>query len=172
MRGLTRTLKGVDAVSLAAGKAAAFLAVPMVAALVYEVLARYVFGRPTIWSYETTYMIYGSHYLLGAAFTLYYKGHIRIDVIYHLFPQRARAAVDVLGYLIVFFPVTFLLSYSGFHYAWESFSTKEVSQYTPWAPYLWPYKTVIFLGFALLLIQGLAEFTRSVATLVRGVPHD
>jgi TRAP-type mannitol/chloroaromatic compound transport system permease small subunit len=168
MRGFPGALRVIDAVSLTAGKAAAFLAVPMVAALVYEVVARYVFGKPTIWSYETTYMLYGSHYLLGAAFTLYYKGHIRIDVIYHLFPPRWWAFIDVLGFIVVFFPVTILLSYSGLLYAWDSFRTGEVSQYTPWAPYLWPIKTVICTGFVLLLLQGVAEFSRSVVTLVKG----
>ncbi|MCP4625278.1 MAG: TRAP transporter small permease subunit, partial [bacterium] len=65
----------IDAISDRTGRIVGWIAVPMIIALIYEVFARYIFHRPTIWSYEITYMIYGTHFLLGAAYTLRVKGH-------------------------------------------------------------------------------------------------
>lgn len=140
----------------------------MIFALIFEVFARYIFHRPTIWSYDITYMIYGTHYLLGAAYTLYVKGHIRIDLIYMKFPPRGRALVDVLGYLIIFFPVVIILIFGSYDLAKEAYEIKEVSQFSPWQPILWPFKGVICIGFVLLLVQGIAEFGRSLTTLFTG----
>lgn len=169
---MTRILAGIlrliDSISIRTGTAVALIAVPMIAALIYEVFARYVMHRPTIWSYEVTYMIYGTHYLLGAAYTLYLKGHIRIDLLYMKFSPRKRAAIDVIGYLIIFFPVMLILIISGYDMALYAYRIKEVSQFTPWQPVLWPFKAMICVGFILLVLQGIAEFIRSLMMLIRG----
>ena len=70
---LSRLLSIIDTISEKTGRAVSMIAVPMIVALIYEVVARYVFHRPTIWSYDITYMIYGAHFLLGAAYTLRVK---------------------------------------------------------------------------------------------------
>jgi len=113
-------------------------------------------------------MIYGTHFLLGAAYTLRVKGHIRIDLLYMRFSPRGRALIDSLGYLVIFFPVMIILVIASFDMAKDAFMIHEVSQFTPWQPILWPFKSVICVGFSLLILQGVAEFIRSVITLVRG----
>lgn len=168
MTAIAKFLRVIDSVSDCTGRIVGWIAVPMIAALIYEVFARYVFHRPTIWSYEITYMIYGTHFLLGAGYTLYAKGHIRIDLLYMKFPPRGRAFIDVVGYLVIFFPIMILMVFSSFDMAKDAYQIKEVSQFTPWQPVLWPFKSVICVGFLLLILQGIAEFTRSVITLVRG----
>ncbi len=165
---LKRLLKIIDSISNCTGRIVGWIAIPMIVALIYEVFARYVFHRPTIWSYEITYMIYGTHFLLGAAYTLYVKGHIRIDLLYMKFPPRGRAFIDVIGYLIIFFPIMVILVTSSFDMAKEAYEIREVSQFTPWQPILWPFKSVICVGFSLLILQGIAEFLRSVIMLIRG----
>lgn len=169
MSSVERITETIDTVSDFTGRLASWLAVPMIGALVYEVVARYIFHRPTIWSYEVTYMIYGTHYLLGAAYTLRVRGHIRIDFIYMKFSPRGRAIIDIVGYLVVFFPIMIVMIYGTFDLVREAYVLKEVSQFSPWQPILWPFKSVIFAGFVLLTIQGVAEFIRSVMTAVRGV---
>lgn len=168
MKILNGFLKAIDAISERTGRMVGWIAVPMIVALIYEVFARYVFHRPTIWSYEITYMIYGTHFLLGAAYTLKVKGHIRIDLLYMRFPPRGRALIDAIGYLVIFFPITVVLIFAGFDMAKDAYQIKEVSQFTPWQPILWPFKSVICVGFSLFLLQGVAEFIRSIIMLVRG----
>ena len=91
MRGLNKILRGIDSISTWSGKVIAWIVIPNVLALVYEFVARYLLGSPTIWSYEVTYFLYGSHFLLGAAYTLFIKSHIRIDILYqHIRPGAAR----------------------------------------------------------------------------------
>jgi len=165
---MMKILKIIDAISERTGRIVGWIAAPMIIALIYEVFARYVFHRPTIWSYEITYMIYGTHFLLGAAYTLRVKGHIRIDILYMRFPPRGRALIDMLGYLVIFFPVMIILVIASYDMAKYAYKIKEVSQFTPWQPILWPFKSVICVGFSLLILQGIAEFIRSVITLVRG----
>lgn len=165
---LEKVIKFIDAVSDRTGRIVGWIAVPMIVALIYEVFARYVFQRPTIWSYEITYMIYGTHFLLGAAYTLRVKGHIRIDLLYMRFSLRGRALIDVIGYLVIFFPIMFILVISSYDMAKDAYMIREVSQFTPWQPILWPFKSVICVGFSLLILQGIAEFIRSVVTLIRG----
>jgi TRAP-type mannitol/chloroaromatic compound transport system permease small subunit len=168
MTSLNKLLKIIDSVSDYTGRIVGWIAVPMIVALIYEVLARYIFLRPTIWSYEITYMIYGTHFLLGAAYTLRVKGHIRIDLLYMRFPPRGRALIDVIGYLIIFFPIMIILVIASYDMAKDAYMIKEVSQFTPWQPVLWPFKSVICIGFSLLILQGIAEFIRSLITLIRG----
>jgi len=165
---LKRIIRPLEAISKYTGWGISLLAIPMIAALIYEVIARYFFNRPTIWSYEITYMIYGTHFLIGSAFTLLIKGHIRIDVFYSLLPIRGRALIDTLGYAIIFFPVMIVLIISALDVAQEAYQTAEVSQFTPWQPLLWPFKTAMLVGFVLLGLQGLSELLKSLSTLITG----
>lgn len=168
METLSKGLNIIDTISVNTGKIVALLVVPMIFALIYEVVSRYVFHRPTIWSYDATYMIYGTHYLLGAAYTLRMKGHIRIDLLYMNFSPRGRAAIDVIGYIVIFFPIITILIISGFDMAKEAYQIQETSQFTQWQPILWPFKSVLCLAFILLMLQGIAEFIRSIVMVIRG----
>ena len=168
MTRLSKVVKVIDAISDKTGRIVGWVAVPMIIALIYEVFARYVFYRPTIWSYEVTYMIYGTHFLLGAAYTLRVKGHIRIDLVYMKFSRRARALIDVIGYLVIFFPIMIVLVFASYDMAKDAFVIREVSQFTPWQPILWPFKSVICIGFILLILQGIAEFIKSMIMLIQG----
>lgn len=159
-------VKAVDAISEKTGRVIRWIAVPMIMALIYEVFARYVFHSPTIWSYEITYMIYGTHFIMGAAYTLKIKGHIRIDLVYMKFTPRWRALIDVIGYLVIFFPVMIVLIFASFDMAKEAYQIQEVSQFSPWQPVLWPFKSMLFIGFSLLLLQGVAEFIRSTSMVI------
>lgn len=168
MKALAALLGSIDRLSQVSGKLTAALAVPMVVCLVYEVFARYLFNSPTIWSYDVTYMIYGAHYILGAAFTYHVKGHIRIDVFYNLFPEKARNIIDLVAYVIIIIPVTYILAINAFDIFKDAWISKEVSQYSPWMPVLWPVKGSMFIGFTLLFLQCAADFVRTVVLAVKG----
>jgi len=162
------TLRAIDSISARTGKLIAWIILPNVLALVYEFFARYVFGSPTNWSYEVTYFLYGSHFLLGAAYTLHLKAHIRIDIFYQSLSPRGRAIVDTLGYLVFFFPVMLLLIYAGAEFTIQSFQMNEKSGLSPWRPLLYPYKGIMSLAIFLLFLQGVAEFVRNTYHAFKG----
>lgn len=165
---LSPIIKTIDAISQRSGKWVAWLVLPNVLALVYEVISRYIFQRPTIWSYEVTYFFYGTHFLIGAAFVLLMKGHIRIDVIYMHLPPRGKALIDILGYFILFLPVVIALIYGGTEFTIQSYQMGEKSGASPWRPHLFPFKAVLVISFFLLFLQGLSELIRNLNILLRG----
>ena len=161
-----RLVKGIDSVSIWSGKLAAWIVIFNVFALVYEVIARYLFNSPTTWSYEMTYFFYGSHFLLGAAFSPYMQSHIRVDILYQRFSPRVRAIIDIIGYLVFFFPAIGVLIYAGTEFIIQSFEMGEKSGLSSWRPYLYPFKAVVVIGILLLFLQGVAEFIRSVSLVI------
>lgn len=161
-------VKFIDHLSVWTGKWIAWVIIPNVLALVYEVIARYFLNSPTIWSYEVTYFLYGSHFLLGAAYVLSVDAHIRIDIFTSHLSPKTRAVIDLVGYLFLFFPVIIALIYAGGQYVLQSFEMGEQSGLSPWRPYLYPYKAVLTVSFGLLFLQGMACFIRHITFLARG----
>lgn len=161
-------IMSLDQVSIWSGKAFAWLIIPMMICLVYEVFARYLFNAPTLWAYDMTYMLYGSHFMLGAAFTLAMQGHIRTDFFYRLWPVRWQATVDSILYIFFFFPALALWFWAGYDYAAVSWERGEVAISSPWKPPLYPFKAVIPLTTALLMLQGIAELAKCLYAVRHG----
>lgn len=155
----------IDRISGSFGLLAGWIVLPLILATVYEVMSRYLFNAPTIWAYELGYMLTGANFLLGSAFTLREKAHIRIDVLYTQFNPRVKAAVDTAGYLLLFLPLGFWLSYRLAIYAFDAYSSGQLSGESAWNPVIWPFRVVFFTGFLLLSVQALAELIRSVSNL-------
>ena len=86
--GALRLAGAIDALTRFFGKAIAWLVLPMVLSLVWEVVARYFFNAPTVWAYDMTFMLYGSFFMIGSAWTLQRGGHIRTDVYYAKWSKR------------------------------------------------------------------------------------
>jgi TRAP-type mannitol/chloroaromatic compound transport system permease small subunit len=145
-----------------------WLIVPLVLAMVYEVIARYVFNAATIWSYDISYMMYGSHFMLGAAYTLLRGGHIRTDIFYMNWSPRTQGIVDASLYLFLFFPGMALFFWMGLQEALQSWDIREVSDASPWRPPLYPFKTVIPVAAALIIVQGVSEFLKSFYAATKG----
>jgi TRAP-type mannitol/chloroaromatic compound transport system permease small subunit len=161
-------VRAMDGFAVACGWLFCWLALPLVAALTYEVIARYVFSAPTIWAFDVTYMLYGTHFMLGAAYTLYKGGHIRTDVFYQNWSVRTRGTVDALLYLLLFFPGMALFFWMGLQEALHAWDIREVSDASPWRPPLYPFKTVIPVAIVLLIIQGMSEFLKSAYAAFTG----
>lgn len=162
-RGFTRRIIYLlDQISIWSGKIFSWLIIPMVLALSYEVFARYLFNAPTLWAYDITYMLYGSHFMLGASYTLAKQGHIRTDFFYRLWPIRWQGMVDSILYVCCFFPALTLWLWASSEYAVISWDREEVAITSPWKPPIYPFKTVMPVTTVLLLLQGLAELAKSL----------
>ena len=167
-----RIVQAIDRFTDAVGTLIAWLNVPLVAVVVYEVAARYLFDAPTIWSYDLTYMLYGTVFMLGAAYALLKGAHIRTDFFFEKWSVRTRGIIDSAAYILFFFPsLTLFLIVSGGE-AWYAFDIGETSEQTPWRPLLWPYKAVIPLTCLLLMIQGVSETMKSLYAARTGVELD
>ena len=155
-----RVASALDVVARTAGKAVAWLILPMVGSLVWEVVARYFFSAPTVWAYDMTFMLYGTFFMLGSAWTLQRGGHIRTDVYYGKWSHRTQARVDLVCYVVLFFPAMLVFFWLGAEYFWKSFQQNERIVTSPWLPIVWPFKFVIPATAALLVVQGVAESLR------------
>lgn len=161
-------MKFIDNLSEWSGKLFAWLIIPLVAALVYEVIARYVFNNPTIWAYDMTYLLSGTLFMMGVAHTLRRGAHVRVDVFYNLLSPRGKAIVETCLYLLVFFPLVGVLLVKGIEYAQTSWQIKETAWLSSWRPPIYHFKTIIPLAALLMLLQGAVDFVRHLAFAVRG----
>lgn len=164
-----RIVRAIDRFTDATGTWVAWLNVPLVLAVGYEVVSRYVFGAPTIWSFDVTYMLYGTIFMLGAAYALHKGAHIRTDFLFEKWSIRTRGVIDSIAYIVFFFPSLVVFLAVGWEEGWYAFQIGETSEQTPWRPLLWPYKMVIPLTCLLLLIQGVSESIKSVFAARTGV---
>lgn len=144
------------------GIGAAMLLVPLVLATCYEVFSRYVMGAPTDWAYEIGYILTGSHFLLGLAYTLKQGLHIRIDVFTNAMSPRTRAVIDTVAYAVML-PLLVWLSWMLMEYLVAGYSRGERSGQSAFNPPVWPFRLVFTVSFALFALQVLAELLKSVA---------
>src|SRR5687768_850092 len=158
----------IDRFAEVTGVAIAWLMVPLIGAVVYEVVARYAFEAPTLWSFDVTYMLYGAMFMLGAAYALRVGAHIRTDFFWERWSLRTRGVIDTVAYVVFFFPGIALFFWVGWGEAWYAYGIGETSEQTPWRPLLWPLKATIPLAAALLLLQGLSELAKSLYAAVTG----
>src|SRR5205814_1167424 len=167
--GLIRAVRVIDRLTDTTGTWSAWLNLPLVAVVAYEVIARYAFNAPTIWSFDVTYMLYGTSFMLGCAYALHKAAHIRTDFFYERWTARTKGMVDSISYLVFFFPSLIMLLAASGSEAWYAYTIHETSEQTPWRPILWPYKSVVPFTCVLLMIQGISETIKSVYAWRTGI---
>lgn len=161
-------LLAVDRISAFFGKAFAWLIVGLTLLISVEVFCRYVLNSPNDWVWDTTYIMYGTLFMMAGAYTLSRNGHVRGDVLYGFFPVRVQAGLDLLLYFLFFFPGVVALVWAGTTFAETSWAIREHSSVTASGPPVYHFKTFIPVAGALLLLQGLAEVVRCMVTLRDG----
>lgn len=166
---LQSILKCIDTPTEWVGKAVGWLILALTIIVLYDVLfARYILNSPIIWAWDVTYMLSGSIFMLGGAYILRIGGHIRIDFLQERFSPRTKAIIELLFYVVIFFPLTAVLVRYGIPWAWESWAAREVTlPETMWYGPVYPFKTVLPVAFFLLMIQGVAEFVRNLVVAMR-----
>jgi TRAP-type mannitol/chloroaromatic compound transport system permease small subunit len=166
---LLKTIRVIDKFTDTTGTWVAWLNVPLVLAVSWEVVSRYAFNAPTIWSFDVTYMLYGTIFMLGSAYALHKGAHIRTDFFFEKWSTRTKGVIDSIAYLVFFFPAIFVFLLVSGAEGWYAFEIGETSEQTPWRPILWPFKWVVPLACLLLLIQGISETLKSVYEARTGI---
>ena len=165
---MKRFVKIIDSLSDWVGIFVAWLIIPLVGALVFEVAARYIFNAPTIWAYDMSYLLCGTLFIMGVAYTLRHKGHVRVDIFFEKLSPRGKSILDTCMYLLVFFPLVIVFFWWGIDYARESWRIQETAWLSSWRPPLYHFKTIIPIAAFLMILQGMAEFIRQIYFAVRG----
>ncbi len=158
----------IDGISTWFGKAAAWLIIGLMLLVCGEVFKRYALNMPTAWIFDASNMLYGSLFMLCGAYTLAQNAHVRGDFLYSSMKPRTQASLDLALYLLFFIPGICALIYAGYDYAAHSWRINEHSNVTADGPPVYPFKTVIPIAGALVLLQGLAEIVRCIVCLKTG----
>ena len=161
-------IRFADALSAWFGKAFAWLIVFMAVGTGYEVFVRYVLNAPTSWALDVSFIMYGTLFMMGGAYTLSRRGHVRGDFLYRLWSPRWQARVDLVLYFVFFFPGVLALVVAGWKYAARSWAYGEVSVNSPAGIPIYQFKTVIVVAGLLLLVQGIAEVLRCLHCIRTG----
>lgn len=161
-------IRFADAVSAWFGKTFAWLIVFMSVGTGYEVFVRYVLNSPTAWALDLSFILYGTLFMMGGAYTLSRRGHVRGDFLYRLWSTRWQARVDLVLYFLFFFPGVLALIFAGWKYAARSWKFAEVSVSSPAGIPIYQFKTVIVVAGVLLFIQGIAEVFRCIHCIRTG----
>jgi TRAP-type mannitol/chloroaromatic compound transport system permease small subunit len=155
-------IRFADQLSAWFGKSFGWLIILMTFGVSYEVFVRYVLNTPTPWSLDVSFMMYGTLFMIGGAYTLSRGGHVRGDFIYRLWRPRAQATVDLVLYIFFFFPGILALIFSGWKYSARSWGYGEVSINSPAGIPIYQFKSVLVVAGVLLLIQGIAQVLRCI----------
>ena len=156
--------KSINGMNEKIGYFTSFLIIPLVLVVAYEVVMRYLFNAPTVWVFEATTLIYGTHFMIGIAYTHKHDGHVAIDVFESRLPEKPRTILRLIVNLLLFMPTVGLLSVWSVIYASDSWRNGEHAS-TSWAPPLYPFKTLMAVGFILLLLQGVAKVIHDYRSL-------
>ena len=178
---MAKTIEFIDKNMLLTGKIVCWITIPLIFAMVYEVIGRHFFNRPTLWSFDISRMLAGALFMLGAAYTLSKGIHIRADFLYRNWKIKNQAMVDLFLYLLFFFPGFLVFFWVSFDYAYTSICGRsdlmeclggkvriQRAMDTTWMPIMWPLKSCMPIGAFLLLVQGISEVLKSYYAFVKG----
>ena len=165
---MQKLLLSVDKFSTFVGQAFSWLIVSLTLLISWEVFSRYVMEHPHAWAFDVMIMMYGTLFMMAGAYTLSKNGHVRGDVLYGFFPPRLQAALDLILYVLFFIPGVVALVWAGYRYAGESWAINEHSNITADGPPIYPFKTIIPIAGAVLLLQGIVEIIRCAICLREG----
>ena len=165
---MQKYLLTIDRISTFVGKTFSWLIVSLTFLITYEIFSRYALDAPHAYAFDIMLQMYGTLFMMAGAYTLSRNGHVRGDVLYSFFPPRAQAALDLTLYFVFFLPGVIALCWAGYTYAADSWRILERSSITAEGPPLYPFKTVIPVAGAFMLLQGIVEIIRCVICLKEG----
>lgn len=164
---IRKYVKTMDKISISVGKFFSFLIIPIVILQAGETLLRYVFNSPTVWSWEVAMLLYGAHFITGAAWVMTYDGHVRTDMVFSKFSPKKQQILELILFPLIFFPFAAVMVWKCTDNALYSLSIRETT-YTQWAAPLYPLKVIIAFSFLLLLLQGIAKWLRVFVQFTKG----
>jgi TRAP-type mannitol/chloroaromatic compound transport system permease small subunit len=165
---MQKLLLTIDKISTFVGKTFSWLIVALTFMITWEVFSRYALDHPHSWAFDVMIIMYGTLFMMAGAYTLSKAGHVRGDVLYGFFQPRTQAIIDLTLFILFFIPGVFALTYAGYFFAAESLAIRETSNITAEGPPIYPFKMILPLAGAFLLVQGIVEIIRCVICIRQG----
>ena len=170
VRALLPVSRGIDAFNLRTGKWVSWLLLAMVLISATNATVRKAFDTSSNAWLELQWVLFSMVFLLCSPWTLLANEHIRIDIVNNLLPKRVRNIIDVIGHALFLLPLCALLMVTGLPFFFRSYNINEQSMNAGGLPQ-WPAKSLVFIAFSLLFLQGVSELVKRVA-IMRGLLPD
>lgn len=164
---MEKVIKTMNNITEKIGELSSWLAVFMVVIISLDVIIRYLFQFTFIWIVELEIYLFGFMFLLGSGYALKHEKHVRVDVFYSKMTDRNKAFMDLFGGLFYMVPWCLVVMSGSWEYAYSSFLMGESSAQPGGLPALYILKFAIFLGFTLLLFQGIAQLLNSINIILK-----
>lgn len=172
MSGLLALSRFIDRMNTFIGRNISWLILAAVLVSAVNAIIRKVFSISSNAWLELQWYLYGTAFLLAAAYTLLENEHIRIDVLYGRWSRRVQHWIDLAGHLLMLMPFVTLVLYLTWPWLMRSIRLKEISMNAGGLT-LWPAKMMLLIGFGLLFLQGLSEIIKKIAVMRGDIPdHD
>ncbi len=165
---MTSIIHTIEAINIWIGRTFGWCILILTFSVSYEVFVRYVLNSPTVWAFDMMVQMYGALFLMAGPYALAQDTHVRADVIYRLLSVRWQARIDLVLYIVFFFPGMAALFWFGWEIASDSWRYKEVSWNSPARIQIYYFKTLIPLAGGLLIIQGVSECMRCYLAIKSG----
>jgi len=156
----------IDSINEWIGRGVAFITAGLVVVMFSDVVMRYLFKKSFVLVQELEWHLFGFIFLIGAGYTLLYDGHVRVDVIYQKLKPAAKAWINLLGTIFFLIPGCLMVIITSWKFTHNSWMVFEGSPDPGGIPLRFIIKGAITVGFALLLMQGLALGLRSLTQIM------
>lgn len=165
MNEIAKFVRRIDALNDGIGRFLSWATLAMVIITFVVVVLRYVFSIGWVWMQESYVWLHGIVFMGGAAYTLLFNGHVRVDIFYRGASSRFKAGVDLFGVCCLLLPVIFLVAWVSSGYILSSWAGLETSREAGGLPGLYLLKSMIWVFAALMTLQGIALGLRSLLVL-------
>lgn len=172
LRAPLRLIRHIDAFNAAIGNAVAWLWLPIVVAIMADVVSRHFFATGSVALQELEWHFHGVLFLLAIALTYQRNGHVRIDVLSQHLSRRTRAWIEVVGCLLFLLPYSAVVFWLSLGFMARSWGFGEVSDAPGGLGYRWLIKSFLPLAFALIFLQGLSVLSKELLWLFGGPPAE
>ena len=170
MQSLLKISRGIDAFTRWLGKRLAWLILVAVVVSALNATVRKTFDISSNSWLELQWVLFSIVFLLCSSWTLLDNEHIRIDIVNNLLPKQVRNSIDVIGHAFFLIPLCIVMIITGGPFFMRSVEINEQSGNAGGLPQ-WPAKSLIIIGFTLLVVQGISELIKRIAVM-RGLIPD
>ncbi|MEQ6122118.1 TRAP transporter small permease subunit [Reichenbachiella sp. MALMAid0571] len=148
------------------GKIVSWLSIGLIAIIGIDVLLRYAFNKSTAALFELEWHLFAIIFMIGAAYTLKYDKHVRVDIFYTNFSRKQKAWINLIGTAFFLIPFCVIIITTSIPFVMASYNIMESSADPGGLPYRFMIKATIPIGISLLLLQGISELLKSLLVIL------